>query len=53
MTCLRHWPFVASAPVVPDKDAGLGEKLGARGLSLRKEVVQAISVVNDANPNPK
>jgi aryl-alcohol dehydrogenase-like predicted oxidoreductase len=31
----------------------LGDNLGALGVSLGKEVVQAINAVHDAAPNPR
>ena len=49
----RQQPFVASVLMAASSVDQLRANLGAIGLSLSKEVVQAVNAIHDANPNPK
>ena len=46
-------PFMASVLMAASRADQLAGNLGAIGLTLPKEVVQAINAVHDAHPNPK
>lgn len=49
----RQQPFMASVLMAASSVDQLRDNLGAIGLSLAKEVVQAINAIHDANPNPR
>ena len=46
-------PFMASVLMAASRAEQLSANLGAVGVTLPKEVVQAINAVHDAHPNPK
>ncbi len=46
-------PFMASVLMAASRAEQLSANLGASGLTLPREVVQAINAVHDAHPNPR
>lgn len=46
-------PFMTSVLMAASSAAQLESNLGATGVSLPKELVQAINAIHDASPNPK